>query len=155
MIVNWWIDSLLMNWYKICSTIYPIPIQSLSLVSLIICWFISIDGSIAIFYPLSMSIALLLVTLNFLLNMIYYLLSTLTALSAVLFNFLLTTVSGIRLFCLHHTILYDPLVTLKIYWIINLALNYLNLFTCMELARFFTILFESAFKTWDFKTETI
>ena len=92
---------------------------------------------------LSMLIAFLAVAFNFLSTTMFCSLLALTALSAVVF--------GIRFSHLHQTILQDLLVSPKVCWIIQLALNY----TCIEPARFFTILYESAFKLQGFKAKTI
>ena len=78
------------------------------------------------FYFLSLSITLSAVIFNFM--------------SAAIFNFLsalmlfLAVVPIIRFFCLYQTIRQDLSAILKVYWIIQLVRDHLNLFICIQLA---------------------
>ena len=147
-------NLLLTNWYKFCLAIYPTTFQLLSPIYLVIWVLISIHSSFVTFdyllaticHLFSVSIVLLDAVINFLSTTISHLLLSLKALSTVAFNSLLAAISAIRLFCLYWTILQNLSANLKILWIIQFALDHLALFTYMELARFFTILFESVLK---------
>ena len=129
----------------ICLAIYPTLIQFFSFVYLIIWFFINIYSLGAMFYFLSVSTVLLATVFNLLSIAIYCLLSVSTTFSAV--------GSSIRVFRLYQIIPQDLLAMLKVYQIILLASNYLDLIIYIELARFLTTLNKSPFKPYGFKAE--
>ena len=96
--------------------------------------------------------ALSAIALNYFLATAFCFLSILTVLSAIAFNFLsaltalLAEIFGTRFFYLHQTFPQDLSETLKICWIFQLTVAYLNLLTYTEPVRFLTLLYKSTFK---------
>ena len=138
---------LLLTLPKIWRGTFPTFIQPLSFVYLVIWSFISIDGSAAMFSYLLAAVSRLLSASTALSAVVSHSLSASIALSAAVF--------GIRLSRSHQIISQNLFATSKVYRIIWLALDHLDLLPYTEPARFLTTLCESTFKPRGFKAETM